>query len=430
MPLRVISFRAENFKCLKIVEIEPDPHVNLITGRNAQGKTSVLDALFEAVKHSHAATEQPVRKGTDQAVVKLVLGENVHGIPELHITRKFNKSGTTSLTVTAGDGITPLNSPQTVLDALYSKLSFDPLEFKRKDTAGQLEALKALVKLDLDVVAFEAQNEADYNQRTDRNRRHKALRSRLDALPSIVGAPAKPVDAKALTEAVKLAQEHNEQVKEEGRQRAELAESIDYRRKQAEKARQDAEALLAKADQLDADAAADEEALQGFEELATPQDTSALFQQITDAQRLNNLYNQKAERVRLEEEHSQLVAEADKLTEKIAWREEQVRGAFSRAKLPIKGLTFNATQVLYNDVPLSQASDAEQLRVSVGIAMAGNSELRVIRIRDGSLLDDTSLGLLKELAQANDFQLWIEMVDSTGKVGIVLENGEVVANNA
>jgi hypothetical protein len=53
----------------------------------------------------------------------------------------------------------------------------------------------------------------------------------------------------------------------------------------------------------------------------------------------------------------------------------------------------------------------------------------VIRISDGSLLDSDSLALLAEMATEGDYQIWIEMVDSTGKVGISIEDGAVVADN-
>jgi DNA replication and repair protein RecF len=41
----VKRFKAQNFRCLESVEFEPHPQYNLITGRNASGKTSLLEAL-------------------------------------------------------------------------------------------------------------------------------------------------------------------------------------------------------------------------------------------------------------------------------------------------------------------------------------------------------------------------------------------------
>jgi hypothetical protein len=57
--------------------------------------------------------------------------------------------------------------------------------------------------------------------------------------------------------------------------------------------------------------------------------------------------------------------------------------------------------------------------------MASNPRLRVIRVRDGSLLDEEGLRLVEEMAGARDFQVGCERVDSTGKVGFVLEDGQV-----
>ena len=39
------SLRVRDFRCLEKLELELHPHVNLFTGRNAQGKTSVLEAI-------------------------------------------------------------------------------------------------------------------------------------------------------------------------------------------------------------------------------------------------------------------------------------------------------------------------------------------------------------------------------------------------
>ena len=42
-------FRATNFRCLKSVEMELGPRFNLISGANASGKTSLLEALAYAM---------------------------------------------------------------------------------------------------------------------------------------------------------------------------------------------------------------------------------------------------------------------------------------------------------------------------------------------------------------------------------------------
>ena len=43
MPIS--HFTARNFRCLESIELDPDPNYNLIFGRNASGKTSVVEAI-------------------------------------------------------------------------------------------------------------------------------------------------------------------------------------------------------------------------------------------------------------------------------------------------------------------------------------------------------------------------------------------------
>ena len=39
-------FNATGFRCLESVSLDPDPHLNLIAGQNASGKTSLLEAIY------------------------------------------------------------------------------------------------------------------------------------------------------------------------------------------------------------------------------------------------------------------------------------------------------------------------------------------------------------------------------------------------
>ena len=103
--------------------------------------------------------------------------------------------------------------------------------------------------------------------------------------------------------------------------------------------------------------------------------------------------------------------------------------AIKGAKFPVDGLGFDDNGVTYNGVPFSQAGSAVRLRTSVAMAMAMNPELRVIMIRDGSLLDSKNMAIIEEMAKEHDFDIWIEKVNESGKIGIVIEDGSVVAVN-
>ena len=75
--MKIIKLTASNVKRLRAVEITPDGTLQVVTGRNGQGKTSVLDAIWLALGGGSAAREtvRPVRDGEDKASVTLDLGD-------------------------------------------------------------------------------------------------------------------------------------------------------------------------------------------------------------------------------------------------------------------------------------------------------------------------------------------------------------------
>jgi hypothetical protein len=61
----------------------------------------------------------------------------------------------------------------------------------------------------------------------------------------------------------------------------------------------------------------------------------------------------------------------------------------------------------------------------LAIAMASNPKLRVIRIKDGSLLDDDALALVAQTAEQHDYQVLMERVGTGDPGAIIIEDGQV-----
>ncbi|HOT74131.1 MAG TPA: hypothetical protein PLW42_12650, partial [Anaerohalosphaeraceae bacterium] len=119
------------------------------------------------------------------------------------------------------------------------------------------------------------------------------------------------------------------------------------------------------------------------------------------------------------QEYANLGAEIDRLeTERV--------NRLKTAKFPLDGLSVDNEQVLYKGIPLQQVNEAKRLEICLAISMALNPKLRVVRI-NGNSLDSDSLRRVCEMAKANDYQVWIEKLDESGKIGIVIEDGQVVA---
>lgn len=133
--------------------------------------------------------------------------------------------------------------------------------------------------------------------------------------------------------------------------------------------------------------------------------------------------NQARER---REEQSLLGDAYAKLNQELHELDEIRRSALEGASFPVPGLGFSDDGVTFNGVPFSQASSAEKIRVSFAIGASMDPDLRVMRILDGSLLDDDSMAILREMAAGHDYQLVVERVGSGDEGALILEDGELV----
>lgn len=412
--MKILNFRAENYKRIQLVEITPDGNLVQITGRNKQGKTSVLDALWAALAGGEAsrATAQPIREGETQASVRLDLGEYI-------ITRVWKKNDVGTLTVESPRGA-KYGSPQKILDGIVGKRSMDPLVFVKLAPSEQVATLIAVLgdSLGFDPVDIERRRANAFTNRAENKKAAAALRARLEGFPEFpadtptVETPA----ADLLTEHTK-ASEHNALLRD-------LDEDITDQRAQIEKLGQVIVDAQRRKDRAEAELT---EARRQRAKMVDPIDTLAIMEKLHSVDATNTLVRGKQQRDVLATDLDELEEDVrDWGAELVAIAKEKAAG-IAAAKLPIDGLSFDDSGVLYNGLALAQASGAEKRIVSFALAMALNPELRVIRIDEGESLDSEALAHIAELAAEHDYQVWISRVDESGKSGIIIEDGMVQA---
>ena len=423
--MRILKLTAENFKKLRAVEITPKNELVEITGRNGVGKSSVLDAIWAALANAKHIQAMPIRKGADKARIRLDLGE-------LIVERRFNAAGST-LTVESAEGAR-FTSPQGVLDKLLGALTFDPLAFVGLEQSEQFEALRKIVPLDVDIDQLDGLNRKDFDARTDINRQAKALRAQADGIKNIDGLPETPIDTSALKDQMAKASKTNAEIEAERGGRQGIESDVKFLLAQAQQDTEEhdrlttqAKAALARAKGRRDKAAQIKGGLDALPKLAEPIDADAIRKELDAAEVLNQYGAQMLTKATLQADALALEKQSADLTETMEARARLKADAIAKAPMPVPGLSFGDGAVTYEGVPFGQASSAEQLKVSVAIAMAANPKLRVIRIKEGSLLDESNIALIAQMAKAQDYQCWIERVDTSGKIGIVIEDGRVIA---
>ncbi|MBT8163077.1 MULTISPECIES: AAA family ATPase [Arthrobacter] len=402
---KIIRLESTNYKRLKAVEIVPDPDGSLVIvgGNNGQGKSSILDSITAALGGVNAkTTPKPIRDGEERAEIVLET-------EDLVVTRRFTASGST-LTVKSPDGAV-YPKGQAKLDDMLGRLSLDPLAFTQLSDRDQLATLLELVELPFDPDKLAAERKELFDRRTDANRKVKELTGRVaEYISRPADLPDEEVSVSALVTAYREGQELNDRIAEADRAVV---------------------ALQARVEKLKAELAVAQDALDNASDYSAkapaPVDLEAIERQVDNAEQINAAvrHHKAGEKVRAD----LVIAEryAEDLTRNIEGIDKLNADGLAAAVFPIDDLGFDDTGVTYRGVPFKQASGAEQLRVSLAMAIALNPKLRVIRIADGSLLDSDNLALVESIAREHDYQVWLEVVGEGDGRGIIIEDGEVKA---
>lgn len=401
--LKILKLRSENVKRVSFVEIEPDGSLVILAGENENGKSSILDSILWAMSGTKSVQGVPIKSGESDAEIEIDLGEYI-------VKRKFNHRGS-RLEVTSKDG-EKITSPQTLLDSLIGNLSFDPLAFTRMKPKDQVDFLQKLVGLDFaEIDEVRAQC---YEERTEINRSIKNVESELSSIDTDSEIPD-AIDVNTILTKLNVLRESKLENEIAKRKIEGLKERVALIK----------EELVARQSEI--------EHLEGTVVSVDLEEIAVLTDQIADASQVNlkrELALKSASmRESLEAKLKEHKASKSKLEKHLKTVDKKKADAIKNADWPIDGIGFNSNGVTLNKLPFEQASQAEQICTSVAMAAAASPTLRVAMIRDGSLLDDKHLELVRKTAEQYGAQVWVEYAtrNSDDKVpySIVIEDGMV-----
>ncbi len=134
--MRVSKIRIENILGIDEIEIHPGT-LTMIEGRNASGKTSVLEAIKAALSGGHDATL--IRQGANAGEVVLVLEDGVEA------RRRITDSSSTL--VVKHPELGKISKAQAYLERLFDQLSVNPIEFLTAPPKARLERLLEAIPL-------------------------------------------------------------------------------------------------------------------------------------------------------------------------------------------------------------------------------------------------------------------------------------------
>ena len=397
--MKIINLKTENFKKIKAVEITPTDNTIIITGKNGQGKTSLLDSIFVALTGKNRELKKPIRNGEDKAVIEVDMGK-------YKVIRTFTAK-TNNLKVVNKDGsLWP--KPQAMLDDIVGELSFDPLEFIRKKEKEQRDILLNLIGVDVEKIVQE--RKAVYDRRYENGIEGKAMTFYSDEeVKWAKSLPRKKQDIEKIKE--DLLEENNK--KNQAYNLSFIVDELNSNIKELEEKLTTAKKELIKKKK--------ELSLIKFSE----KKVKDLTTKVDEAIHKNDNIEKAGVILKSNEKVEEKRKSYTDLTKRLENIDKEKKKLLDSAIMPIDGLKIDEDGVIYNKVPLSQVSMSEKIKVGVAISMAMNPELKVIRIDDGSLLDSDNLKAIQDMVKEQDYQIWIESVDNK-EMGFYIEDGELI----
>ncbi len=416
MNNKIISLCSENIKRIKAVAITPEGNMVVIGGRNAQGKSSVLDSIEYGLRGGKALPQKPLREGQEH-------GHVVIETPDLVINRTFTKSGNSNLVIRNRSNGLKLNSPQAILDKLSGDLTFDPLAFSRMKDKEQKEVLQRL--LGLDFTEIDSKRDNLFAERTMATREEKSLEAQFTNAPHYPDCKATAeASASVLADELTKKKDHNAKINSLQEMAQALAETLYDKKSELQE-------LKDKVKRLEDEIAEEEKTQVQYEkelEGMAVEDTSAVEQQLREIDCLNMQVRANAKYRELEKALAEKHEATEALSKTIKEIDEEKEHLIFSAPMPIEGLAFSDEGVTFKGIPFSQCSSAEQLKISVAMGAALAPELKIMLIRDGSLLDKDSLSIIKQMADTCGLQVWVEVVGNRDDVAVLIEDGSIVDN--
>lgn len=417
--MKITKISINNFLKLRDVQLDPEK-VNVIVGKNKQGKTSILRAIQTAF--TGKVDESSITEGETKAEIILDLDE-------FTVKRTITEKDT-YLDVANKDGW-KVPAPQKFLNNLIGKFSFNPIEFFNLNSKDKKEYLLAAIDIRLTPERLHELLGEKVDMNLDRHgleviaELHKHYYGQRTQINAEVSKKEKTITelTSQIPEGFDPATVNDARVKE-------LRDAITAN----EVAKRDKKALEDKGNQLKKEIETLEEQLAHKRELIkavgqdyqaiTIQDTEALEKELTDLEGKRGIVHTVKQVETLKAELATDYEKQTGLNEKVAKLAKDIPAQLiQEANLPIEGLQVTENSVELDGVDIENLSSSEQLIFALKVVRIINDKFRIICIDGVESLDkETFEWFLSEIGK-DDFQYFVTRVD--GDKGWLVQEGQV-----
>ena len=418
MSVKITSFEAENVKRIKAVQFTPSADgLTIIGGKNANGKTSVLDGIVYALGGEKNRPKNFNREGS--AVPGKIRIELSNGI----IVERSGKNASLKVTDPSGR-----KGGQKLLNEFIEPLALNLPKFMNASDKEKGETLLQIIGVGEELAELDKKENFIYSERTlvgrDADKKSKlaeALEYYPDAPEELVSASDLIKEQQAILARNGENQRKRDRVKEitfekhrifDEAQRleeqiAELTARLEERKKAYEKVSDDEEIAMKDAAQLE------------------DESTAEIEESIANIEEINRRVRANFTKANAVDEAEQLRNEYDKMTGELEAVRSQRKALLDSADLPLEGLSVSEGALVYKGQQWSDMSSAEQLIVATAIVRKLNPECGFVLMDKLEQMDTDTLAEFGEWLEAEGLQVIATRVSTGGECSIIIEDGTI-----
>ena len=409
MSVKITSFEAENVKRVKAVTIIPAADgLTVIGGRNAQGKTSVLDAIAWALGGDKFRPGHPQRDGSVLPPRLRVLLSN-----GLVVERRGKNS---ELYITDPSG---RKAGQTLLNSFVEQLALDLPKFMAASGREKALTLLRIIGLGEQVEELERRGKTLYNERLALGRIADQKAKFAKEMTFYPNVPEEPLSAAELIAQQQDILARNGENQRKRQRRDELKRTLDTAEAQLAE-------LTRRCEQLREDyriASTDAADL-------LDQSTAELEENIRTIEQTNAKVRANLDKARAEADAQKLADEYAALTAQIEDVQREKLALLNGADMPLPGLSVTDGELTYNGQPWDCMSSSEQLIAATSIVRRLNPECGFVLLDRLEAMDTDTLAAFGRWLEGEGLQAIATRVSTGGECQIIIEDGEVAGAEA
>lgn len=402
MSVKINTLEFENVKRIKAVQLAPAKNgLTVIGGDNAQGKTSVLDAIAWALGGNKFKPSSPMREGSVvEPHLKVTLDNGI-------VVERSGKNSSLKVIDPMGN-----KGGQALLDGFIESFALDLPKFMNQSSKEKADTLLNIIGVGDKLYELEQQEQTLYNRRTEIGRIADQKEKFAKEMPVYTNVPDEPV---SVSELIQSQQEIMAKNAENLRKR----QQHDYYKSQLEVA----ETALKQAQER-YDAALNNFRLASVDiDTLVDQSTEELEKNIADVEEINKKIRANADRQTAEVEADGYRKQYDGLTGEIENVRKEKRELLQGADLPLEGLTVEGGELIYKGQKWDCMSGAEQLIVATSIVRKLNPECGFVLLDKLEQMDGNTLEKFGSWLESENLQAIATRVSKGDECSIIIEDG-------